>query len=325
MILRALTHLASPAGRGAKLSTFIFHRVPAQPDPLLPDEPDAQRFEQMLSWITGQFQVLAPLEACERLSTGSLPARAAVITFDDGYRDNAEVALPILQRHGVSAAFFIATGFLDGGIMFNDRVIEAIRAVPGERVRINLAGIDELDLSSPAARRGAINALLRAIKHLMPGDRDDAVEAIEARLGVSATESPMMSRAQVRQLHAAGMAIGGHTRWHPILSVLAPDDAREAIQDGRDDLTELLGHPPPLFAYPNGRQGRDWGSEHAQMVKDAGFRFAFTTDSGAARFGDSPHVLPRFTPWARGRVGFGGQALRNLLQGARGAESISDR
>ena len=63
----------APAGAGARLSTFIFHRVLAQPDPLLPEEPHAASFDELLGWIGSQFQVLPPLQACERLAAGTLP------------------------------------------------------------------------------------------------------------------------------------------------------------------------------------------------------------------------------------------------------------
>ena len=64
-----------------------------------------------------------------------VPRRAVLITFDDGYADNAVVALPLLQRFGLKATFFIATAFLDGGRMWNDDVIEAMRfAMSGSEV-----------------------------------------------------------------------------------------------------------------------------------------------------------------------------------------------
>ncbi len=133
-LLRALTVLAAPAGPRSRLSVFYFHRVLERPDPLLPFEPDARMFERMLAWIASQFRVLDPLDALDRLYDGTLPSRPAVVSFDDGYRDNCTVALPILQRHRMQAVFFISTGFLDGGTMFNDRVIEAVRRCPYDSI-----------------------------------------------------------------------------------------------------------------------------------------------------------------------------------------------
>ena len=112
-MIRTAAHLLSPGGARARLSVLIFHRVFAQPDPLAPSEPDLPRFEHLLRWVSRWFQVLPLDEAVARLAAGTLPPRAAAITFDDGYADNAEVALPALQRAGLPATFFIATGFHD--------------------------------------------------------------------------------------------------------------------------------------------------------------------------------------------------------------------
>ncbi|MDP1007558.1 polysaccharide deacetylase family protein, partial [Klebsiella pneumoniae] len=84
-------------------------------DPLFPDEIDAARFDAILGWLRSWFNVLPLDEAAQRLKDGSLPARAAALSFDDGYADNHDIALPLLQKHGLPCSFFIATGFLDGG------------------------------------------------------------------------------------------------------------------------------------------------------------------------------------------------------------------
>ena len=120
-------NLISPAGERGKLSVLIYHRVLAAPDSILYGEIDAMRFEVCMELVAAEFNVLPLGEACSRLVRGALPARAVCITFDDGYSDNEQIALPILKRLGLPATFFVATGFSNGGIMFNDGVIEAVR------------------------------------------------------------------------------------------------------------------------------------------------------------------------------------------------------
>lgn len=322
-ILRALTALAAPAGPRSRLSVFYFHRVLAEPDPLLPDEPDARSFDMIVGWIASQFRILDPIEACDRLFDGSLPSRPAVITFDDGYRDNCTVALPILQRHGVKAAFFVATGFLQGGMMFNDRVIEAIRRASGGSVSVpgaNGSATSELPLRDAADRRAAIDAVLRAIKHLPPEERLGRVEALErdtsvaSPVGLQPGEPMMMTPDQVAALRRAGMTVGGHTRTHPILLSLPDAEARAEISGGLDDLAGILGERPSIFAYPNGKPGGDFDARHAAMVENAGCRYAFTTRPGAADRQTSPLEIPRFTPWDRAPTKFRVRALRNIIQ-----------
>ena len=178
-MLRFLTSLASVSGRNRSLTTFIFHRVHANIDPMSPGEPDAKTFDSILGWIGEQFRVLAPLEACERLAAGDLPRRSAVITFDDGYLDNHDVALPILERHGVKAAFFVATGYLEGGLMFNDRVVEAVRGYSGATLKVPSLELPTLPTDSAVQKGTTALQIVLAIRALHPVQRLAAVEEVE--------------------------------------------------------------------------------------------------------------------------------------------------
>ena len=126
-VSRAIYSTLAPAGADARHSTLIFHRVLTAPDPLLPDEPTAAEFEQRMRWVQRYFNVLPLAEAVARLQSRTLPARSLAITFDDGYADNEQIAAPILTKLGLPATFFIASGYLDGGRMFNDSIIAALR------------------------------------------------------------------------------------------------------------------------------------------------------------------------------------------------------
>jgi len=108
-----------------------------------------------------------------------------------------------------------------------------------------------------------------------------------------------MRREQVRELHRAGMEIGAHTENHPILARLPLENARREIVAGRDELARIIQSPVDVMAYPNGQPTRDYGAEHVEVVRQAGFRGAVTTAPGAAQSGDDLFQLPRFTPWER--------------------------
>jgi peptidoglycan/xylan/chitin deacetylase (PgdA/CDA1 family) len=168
MIGRSAFRLLAPRGRRARLSAFIFHRVYPIRDPLFPNEPDAEDFERKMEWVTRWFNVLPAPEAVRRLADGSLPDRALCLTFDDGYADNVGVALPILARLRLPATFFIATRFLDGGRMWNDSIIEAIRRCPADSLDLSALGFGVHSLGSWEARRRAIDALLSRLKYCAP-------------------------------------------------------------------------------------------------------------------------------------------------------------
>lgn len=316
-MLKTAFSLLSPAGAAARLTVLIFHRVHAVADPLFPDEPDARRFDEVLGWLGAWFNVLPLDVAIRQLQAGSLPARAACITFDDGYADNHDVALPLLQRHGLSSAFFVASGFLDGGRMWNDTVIEAVRRTPLQT--LDLRGVVDqeggrFDVGDLAARRQTLHRLIGHVKYLPPDERLARVNALAERAEVQPPTDLMMTSDQLRGLRRAGMVVGAHTVSHPILKTLSAQQAADEIDSGRRWLEQALGERVALFAYPNGRPGVDYAPDvHPALVRELGFDAAVSTHWGAARAGTDAYQLPRFTPWDRGRTRFGLRLARNLL------------
>lgn len=282
----------------ASLSVLIFHRVVPAPDALFPEEMHADRFDRLLAQLARSFHVLPLGEAVAALDQGRLPRGALSITFDDGYADNAEVALPLLQRHGLRASFFVATGFLDGGRMFNDSVIEILRHARGESIDLEAFGLGRLPIADAAQRRAAIDRLLPQVKYLELKARESAVATLRRAAGdPELPRNLMMRSAQVRELHRAGMEVGGHTVRHPILRVLPDADARAEIAGGRETLQTLIDAPVDVFAYPNGVPGQDYDERHVEMVRGLGFRAAVSTRAGTVRAASDRFQLPRFTPW----------------------------
>lgn len=302
---------------GRRLSILIFHRVLPAPDPMFPDLVDAARFDAMVRLLARSFNVLPLGEAAARLATGTLPAGALSITFDDGYADNAEIALPVLQRHGVKATFFVSTGFLDGGRMFNDSVIECVRAARGDTADLGDFELGRRSLATPQARRQVVDELLPKVKYLGFDERERFIERLGHRLGTSRLPDDLMMRStQVTDLHRAGMEIGGHTVRHPILRVLPDDEAEREIGQGRRRLEELTGAPVEVFAYPNGRPMQDYDARHVAMVRRLGFRAAVSTAAGTATAASDPFQLPRFTPWDQGAWRWTARLLRVRIAGA---------
>lgn len=310
-LLRVAGSLLSPAGHRGRLAILIFHQVLQRPDPMRPDAPDAELFAQQLDVLAQHFRVLPLVDAIEGLRRGALPARAACITFDDGYADNVEVALPLLQQRQIHATFFIATGFLDNDCMWNDRIIEAVRDAPGERLDLSQIGLGIYSLAGWEERRRTAETLIGTLKYLRVAERQEKVQSVAMTCRVDRPAQLMMTRAQLQTLSAAGMDIGGHTVNHPILAATDLKSARAEISRGREELAGLLGRNIDLFAYPNGRPGRDYAAEHTKLVRELGFRAAVSTAWGAARCGHDLYQLPRFTPWDKTRLRFVLRLFRN--------------
>ena len=311
MSWRLLSRPGSPGGRRGNLTVLFFHRVLADTDPLLPGEPTARSFDTTLGWLQKQFTLLPLDEAVRRIAEGTLPPAAAAITFDDGYRDNHEIAAPLLGRRGVPATFFIASRFLDGGLMWNDRVTEAIRRTSHSDIALPNWDVPRLPLGNWPQRRQALGTLLQKLKYLPLAERDIAVSALQAACGTTAPTDLMMSSDQVRDLRRQGFGIGGHTCHHPILAALPDNEAEREILQGRADLQACIDGEVPLFAYPNGRSGKDFDHRHRDMARRAGFAAAFTTEPGVCRRGADAWAMPRFTPWDRSAWTFHLRMIRN--------------
>ncbi|MGE5101168.1 MAG: polysaccharide deacetylase family protein, partial [Deltaproteobacteria bacterium] len=284
------------------------------PDALFPDVPDAVRFDRILEWISTWFNVLPLREAVRGLGAGTLPARAASLTFDDGYEDNVSVALPILARRGFTATFFIATGYLDGGCMWNDRIITAIRECRRDMLDLTDLDLERHPLESWSARRRAIETIIERSKYRDTAERERLADRVLEAAGAQAPTRIMMTTSGVRMLRASGMEIGAHTVSHPILSRLALEDARREIAESKETLENLIQEPVELFAYPNGRPGVDYLAAHTRLPHEAGFVAAVSTGWGTAHRTSDTMQLPRFTPWDRTRGRFALRLLQNLAR-----------
>ena len=308
--MKYLFHVMSKSGVKARLSVLIFHRVMAEPDPIFPNEVHAHRFDEICGWIRSWFNVLPLDVAAAQLKAGTLPARAACITFDDGYADNHDVAMPILRKHGLTATFFIATGFLDGGRMWNDTVIESIRLTRADA--LDMGEFGHFAVKTPAEKAATIGAIIGKIKYLPVAERLAATIHIATTAGVDPPDNLMLTSTQIKAMRQGGMLIGAHTVSHPILARLSNDQARAEIKASKDTLEQLLGERVGLFAYPNGKPGEDYSPQTVDVVRKLGFNGAVCTAWGASRMGDDPLQIRRFTPWDRNKTLFAGRLLTNL-------------
>ena len=317
MLIKTLLGLVSRPGERARLSSLIFHRVLPAQDALFPEEMHAERFDALCGWLRQWFNVLPLHEAARRLQTGDLPGRALTITFDDGYADNHSVAAPILAEHGLPCTFFVSTGYLDGGRMWNDTVIETIRRC--RLTTLDLAdlheGLGQVRLDDAASRRSAIDAIIAGIKYLPASDRQRLVDVLASRAQVTLPTDLMMRSEQVRDLRATGFQIGAHTVTHPILAALPGELAFQEIVDSKRYLENLLGESVPLFAYPNGKPGADYSPQTVDLVREAGFECAVSTAWGVSTRATDPFQLRRFTPWDRSRTRFGLRMAANAAAG----------
>ena len=282
------------------LAILFYHRVLPSTDPLFPDETTAQVFTRHVAALARFFNVLPLDMAVARLANGTLPPRAACVTFDDGYRDNYSIALPILRRYGMPATFFIASGYVaESRPMWNDVVIEGVRNATAARLDLSQFDLGSFPLGSLQERRLAAESIIGASKYWPMVEREQLAAAV-ARLGAGAPATRLMMNVdEVRELHRAGMTIGAHTVTHPILSRVTVEEGAREIAAGREFLESVVNAPVSLFAYPNGRPGQDYEAAHVDLVRQAGFAAAVSTRPAMASRTSDPLQLPRLGIWDR--------------------------
>lgn len=286
--------LAAAGALERRLSVVLFHRVVTQPDALLMHEPDTRRFAEQLAWLQASFNILPLPDALERLYSGRLPAGALAISFDDGYRDNVFNALPVLKHYGLPATFFVTSGYLDGGMMWNDRVVEAVRHWPTSQIDLDNHALGVHALASGRAQ--VMELLLQALKYRAYPERDAIADELHVRSGAPPMRM-MMDAHDIRCLRAAGMTIGGHTANHPILHAMSRAGAEREIVENKTALEAILGEQIEIFAYPNGKPFRDFDGREIEILRHSGYRYALTTSDGTADRHTSAFQIPRFTPW----------------------------
>ncbi len=236
-------------------------------------------------------------EAAERLADPEAPPFAA-LTFDDGYRDTLEVALPVLRRHGAPAAVYVTPGFAErtADLWWLD-LERAVAAM--ERIEVTLAGVPEtLAAGSPAEKTAAFERIYWAL-------RKGSEERLRATIADLTGRAGIDSRAAVAELCldwdglrtlAADplVTIGAHTVTHPMLAKHPEATAREEIASSRAAIEREIGRPVLHFAYPVGDPGSA-GPREFEMARDLGFRTAVTTRPGMLfpQHADALTALPR--------------------------------
>lgn len=311
-LARVLARFGAPGAARGRLTILMYHRVLAEADPMRPHDITARTFDEQMNALARVFNVLPMNEALARLAAGTLPERTVCITFDDGYRDNVAIALPILQRLALPATFYVTTGVLGDGRMFNDTVIEALRDAPSGTLDLTWLGLPPAHLSDAASRAAAALRVIAHLKYVTLPMRDEICARMTRLTRHRLPDDLMMTPEQVTQLARTGMEIGGHTTDHVMLTAVSLDEARRQIEDNRRDLAALTGMPPDHFAYPNGRPGTDFGDEHTRIVREAGYRTAVTTAWGQVMREDDVFLLSRCGTFD---VGPGRFAVRLLLHG----------
>lgn len=278
---------ASRAG-AARLTIVRHHRV----------YPDGERALYHLgvseSMLAGQVETcvragLTPVtvqQGLERFERGEA-GQSVAFTFDDGYADNITRALPVLQRFGARATFYLTAGLMDSRTApWWDELAFVL-----EHATVNAASVTlgnqtlTLEVGSLPGRRAALTSLLPLLR-VAPAQMRARLDQLRSTLGVAAPAPCELAEWPLAQrLVEADMEVGAHTLTHPFLTTLTPAEQAAEIRGSVELVRARLGVTPTGFAYPVG----DHDDHTVEAARAAGLAHAVTTRAGDCR-PDTPRL-----------------------------------
>jgi peptidoglycan/xylan/chitin deacetylase (PgdA/CDA1 family) len=244
----------------------------------------AEAFDEQVAFAARNFDLVTADELVEAARGGR--GRYAMITFDDGYRDNHDVALPILRSHGARATFFVTTGFVDEPRRpWWDEIAWMARTTSATAIPAG-GWLEQAVVLGDGDRLEAITTLTDRYKSL-PGERADAyLEFLAEATGAGRCQGgaeEWMTWDMVRRLRDEGMCVGAHTVTHPVLANHPPERQRDEIAVSKRRLEQELGESVTSFSYPEGTPAA-FDARTRAIVHELDFELAFSFYGGYRRF-----------------------------------------
>ena len=254
-------------------------------------------FEAHMETLARHFSPVSIEDVAQFAESGrQLPPRAVAVTFDDGFADNYDIALPILNRYGVPATFYIMVDAVANGALPWYCRIRFAFSTTAKSDWSNPTSNQKYTFRSPMERKAVMTAAWESAAKMTGKQQQDFVSGIEKSLEIEPIKGRngfMLTWEEVRALKKAGHIIGAHTLSHPNLAHVSASEARSEIVGSRDTLEKEMGEPVEHFSYPHPALNPQWSSLTHDITREAGFKSAVLTTPGPVRTGDDPLALRR--------------------------------
>ncbi|MDX1694007.1 MAG: polysaccharide deacetylase family protein [Ketobacteraceae bacterium] len=259
-----------------------------------------------LALLKRYYNFISVEQACEMIR-GERPPKpySVAITFDDGYANNIDIGFEVLKRHGVPMTLFVATGHVENQKPFwFDRLDYAVQNNISGTYNTSFEGVPiQFDMSN---RQSGKRTLVRAIRKILKAKRNDydlvpkverfigSIEALKGRALADVYDkdvnSRVASREKLRGFSAHPLAtLGSHTKNHVRLNAQPEEKIRAELNESKDYIEKITGKSCDWFCFPNGV----YSEASAELVEEAGYKAAFTTQEGHNNVGDYPYILHR--------------------------------
>lgn len=244
-------------------------------------------FYKQLEFLKTHYRILTLHEVCNKINNNEpLPTYTAVITFDDGYANNAQVVFPILNDLNLPATIFVTTGYIGtNNLLWPDKLYCAFANAKVTSLNMEDQGFGTYSLVNMALRANAFNEFQNKIKAYDVDKKNMLIDMAIQRLGYSSKNKgseienvfSMMSWENIKKLHETGLIeFGAHSVSHGILTQLSPQGKQKEIIDSCSILKEKIKKKSIAFAYPNG----NYDEECVRILKRENVYCGLTVDSG---------------------------------------------
>jgi peptidoglycan/xylan/chitin deacetylase (PgdA/CDA1 family) len=280
-------------------------------------------FADHMKHIADNYSVLSLNQLSEALRTRSLPKRAVIVTFDDGYVDFLQAAWPILKRHKVPVSLFVTTGHMGRLDEFwwdqLERLLLLARQLPKSlEVEFNhrkhrwdisetseLSGLSAVENqqyrqwtleSRPLTQRQSIFVeLYWLLRPLASSERANALNDLLNQISAVPSRADYRSLSQYEISNLAQddlIDIGAHTITHPVLATQPVEIQRSEIIGSKRELESLLNRRVTSFAYPYGGK-QEVNEDGMALAMEAGYQVGCAVYESPVTHGSNPYFIPR--------------------------------
>ena len=314
-LMNAVSRVVGGASRQAGRAMILcYHRIvpdiaTAERDGIFGLMTSTETFRRHLEIVREHCEVMTLEEAGNVLKGEKRTARpAVVVTFDDGYRDNYDQALPVLRDLGMPATVFVSTGLVGAQEpLHHDRIYwlitRAIKRGFDLREAFEGIGLRSVRVNELVAVKDPLR-ICDQIVYLPFMVREKLIAKLEAALGADYPPGyEMLTWEMIAEMEASGISFGAHSDQHPVLTMEDGDTIEREIRRSKRTLEDRLGHAAKHFAYPNGQ----YNQAIKNLVAKVGFDLAVTTERRIAEEGDDLHALARIGLCEESTRGMSGQ------------------
>jgi len=243
----------------------------------------AQIFEEQLRWLKRNYTILPLCDILDGMENKKeLPEYAAAITFDNGFRNNFEVALPILVKQNLAATVFLSTDLIgeNNKKLWNDHVDALVQTSTAERLSLQMNGnLTNFNISSTTGKIQASDNIRSYLKALNPAERNRKILNLEHQVdGIDYGEDgrfDFLNWDEVRKMVEGGIEFGSNGASNTSLSTLSAEELRREVVESKNKIESELQRSCLYFSYPNGLC-RDYSIRDKEMVRKTGYRAAFS-------------------------------------------------